>query len=72
MHATRAAVEEGIVSGGGDASLRAKAAVAGLKGANHDQDAGITIVLRVMESPIRAITTNPGDMLAMGALLRRR
>ena len=61
LHATRAAVEEGIVPGGGVALLRAKAAVAGLKGANHDQDAGITIVLRAMESPIRAITTNAGD-----------
>jgi len=61
LHATRAAVEEGIVPGGGVALLRAKAAVAGLKGMNHDQDAGITIVLRAMESPIRAITMNAGD-----------
>ena len=61
LHATRAAVEEGIVPGGGVALLRAKAAVAGLKGVNHDQDAGITIVLRAMESPIRAITMNAGD-----------
>ena len=61
LHATRAAVEEGIVPGGGVALLRAKAAVSGLKGANHDQDAGITIVLRAMESPIRAITLNAGD-----------
>jgi chaperonin GroEL len=61
LHATRAAVEEGIVPGGGVALLRAKAAVAGLKGLNHDQDAGITIVLRAMESPIRAITLNAGD-----------
>ena len=61
LHATRAAVEEGIVPGGGVALLRAKAAVAVLKGINHDQDAGITIVLRAMESPIRAITQNAGD-----------
>jgi chaperonin GroEL len=61
LHATRAAVEEGIVPGGGVALLRAKSAVAGLKGINHDQDAGITIVLRAMESPIRAITQNAGD-----------
>ena len=61
LHATRAAVEEGIVPGGGVALLRAKAAVAGLKGVNHDQDAGITIVLRAMEAPIRAITMNAGD-----------
>ena len=61
LHATRAAVEEGIVPGGGVALLRAKSAVADLKGVNHDQDAGITIVLRAMESPIRAITQNAGD-----------
>jgi len=60
LHATRAAVEEGIVPGGGVALLRAKAAVAGLKGDNHDQDAGITIVLRAMESPLRAIVQNAG------------
>ncbi|HLO61536.1 MAG TPA: chaperonin GroEL [Azonexus sp.] len=61
LHATRAAVEEGIVPGGGVALLRAKAAVSGLKGDNHDQDAGITIVLRAMEAPLRAIVSNAGD-----------
>ncbi|OGS91844.1 MAG: chaperonin GroL [Gallionellales bacterium GWE2_58_10] len=61
LHATRAAVEEGIVPGGGVALLRAKLAVSGLKGINHDQDAGITIVLRAMESPLRAIVANAGD-----------
>jgi len=61
LHATRAAVEEGIVPGGGVALLRAKVAVAAVKGDNHDQDAGITIVLRAMESPLRAITENAGD-----------
>jgi len=61
LHATRAAVEEGIVPGGGVALLRAKAAVAKLKGDNHDQDAGITIVLRAMEAPLRAIAHNAGD-----------
>jgi chaperonin GroEL len=61
LHATRAAVEEGIVPGGGVALLRAKAAVAALKGDNHDQDAGITIVLRAMESPLRAIVFNAGE-----------
>ena len=61
LHATRAAVEEGIVPGGGVALLRAKVAVAKLKGDNHDQDAGITIVLRAMESPLRAIVANAGD-----------
>ncbi len=61
LHATRAAVEEGIVPGGGVALLRAKAAVTKLKGDNHEQDAGITIVLRAMEAPLRAITANAGD-----------
>ncbi|MBK9161068.1 MAG: chaperonin GroEL [Nitrosomonadales bacterium] len=61
LHATRAAVEEGIVPGGGVALLRAKAAVAKLKGDNTDQDAGITIVLRAMESPLRSIVDNAGD-----------
>ena len=61
LHATRAAVEEGIVPGGGVALLRAKAAVAKLKGDNHDQDAGITIVLRAMEAPLRAIVFNAGE-----------
>jgi chaperonin GroEL len=61
LHATRAAVEEGIVPGGGVALLRAKIAVGKLKGDNHDQDAGITIVLRAMESPLRAIVSNAGD-----------
>jgi chaperonin GroEL len=61
LHATRAAVEEGIVPGGGVALLRAKGAVGKLKGDNHDQDAGITIVLRAMESPLRCIVANAGD-----------
>ena len=61
LHATRAAVEEGIVPGGGVALLRAKSVVAKLKGDNHDQDAGITIVVRAMESPLRAIVSNAGD-----------
>ena len=61
LHATRAAVEEGIVPGGGVALLRAKVAVAKIKGDNHDQDAGITIVLRAMEAPLRAIVFNAGE-----------
>jgi chaperonin GroEL len=61
LHATRAAVAEGIVPGGGVALLRAKAVVAKLKGDNHDQDAGITIVLRALESPLRCIVQNAGD-----------
>ncbi|MBB3257997.1 chaperonin GroEL [Paraburkholderia bannensis] len=61
LHATRAAVEEGIVPGGGVALIRARVAVSGLKGANADQDAGIKIVLRAMEEPLRQIVTNGGE-----------
>ena len=61
LHATRAAVEEGIVPGGGVALLRARAAIRDLKGDNPDQDAGIRIVLRALEEPIRAIVANAGD-----------
>jgi len=61
LHATRAAVEEGIVPGGGVALIRAKAAVANLKGANEDQNHGIQIALRAMEAPLREIVTNAGD-----------
>jgi chaperonin GroEL len=60
LHATRAAVEEGIVAGGGVALLRARAAVSSLKGDNHDQDAGIKIVWRALEEPLRAIAANAG------------
>lgn len=61
LHATRAAVEEGIVPGGGVALLRARAAIQELKGDNHDQEAGIKIVLRALEEPLRAIAANAGD-----------
>jgi chaperonin GroEL len=61
LHATRAAVAEGIVPGGGVALLRAKYVVAKLKGDNHDQDAGITIVLRALEAPLRCIVHNAGE-----------
>ncbi|VVE72310.1 molecular chaperone GroEL [Pandoraea anapnoica] len=61
LHATRAAVEEGIVPGGGVALLRARSAVSNLKGANADQDAGIQIVLRALEAPLRVIASNAGD-----------
>ncbi|KVQ65281.1 chaperonin GroEL [Burkholderia territorii] len=61
LHATRAAVEEGIVPGGGVALLRARAALSGLKGANADQDAGIRIVLRALEAPLRVIVSNAGE-----------
>ncbi|MEM5438218.1 chaperonin GroEL [Paraburkholderia diazotrophica] len=61
LHATRAAVEEGIVAGGGVALIRARSAIAGVKGDNADQDAGIKIVLRAMEEPLRQIVTNGGE-----------
>ncbi len=61
LHATRAAVEEGIVPGGGVALLRARANVMSLKGDNADQEAGIKIVLRAMEEPLRMIVTNAGE-----------
>ncbi|PPC92989.1 MAG: chaperonin GroEL [Methylotenera sp.] len=60
LHATRAAVEEGIVAGGGVALIRARAAVALVKGDNLDQEAGIKIVLRAVEEPLRQITANAG------------
>jgi len=61
LHATRAAVEEGIVPGGGVALIRAKQGIIGLKGDNADQNAGISIVLRAMEEPLRIIVSNAGD-----------
>ena len=61
LHATRAAVEEGIVAGGGVALIRARSGLAKLKGDNHDQDAGIKIVLRALEEPARMIAYNAGD-----------
>jgi chaperonin GroEL len=60
LHATRAAVEEGIVAGGGVALLRAKIAVSKLKSDNADEQAGISIVLKALESPIRQIAENAG------------
>jgi chaperonin GroEL len=60
MHATRAAVEEGILPGGGVALLRARAAISALKGDNNEQDAGIKIVLRALEEPLRQIVANAG------------
>jgi chaperonin GroEL len=60
LHATRAAVEEGIVPGGGVAYLRALPKLKDLRGANHDQDAGIRIVLRALEEPLRQIVANSG------------
>jgi len=60
LNATRAAVEEGIVPGGGVALLRARSALTGLTGANDDVTAGISIVLRALEAPIRQIAENSG------------
>ncbi len=60
LHATRAAVEEGIVPGGGVALIRARTAINGLKGINPDQDMGIKIALRAMEEPLRQIVANAG------------
>jgi chaperonin GroEL len=61
LHATRAAVEEGIVPGGGVALIRVKHAIRDVKGSNADQDAGVKIVLRALEEPLRQIVTNAGE-----------
>ncbi len=60
LHATRAAVEEGVVPGGGTALVRCVDAVSGVKGENQDQDLGIKIVLRSLEEPLRQIVSNSG------------
>jgi chaperonin GroEL len=61
LHATRAAVEEGIVPGGGVALIRALTTIGTLKGANDDQNVGIALALRAMEAPLREIVTNCGE-----------
>ena len=61
VHATRAAVEEGILPGGGVALLRVRHVIAQLRGDNRDQDAGIKIVLRALEEPLRQIVANAGE-----------
>jgi chaperonin GroEL len=61
LHATRAAVEEGIVPGGGVALVRALNAIKALAGSNHDQDVGISIARRAMEEPLRQIVANAGE-----------
>ena len=61
LHSTRAAVEEGVVAGGGVALIRARGAIEGLKGDNHDQNIGIDIARRALEEPIRQIVANAGD-----------
>ena len=61
LHATRAAVEEGVVAGGGVALVRAQAALKGLKGDNQDQTVGINILRTAMEAPLRQIVSNAGE-----------
>ncbi len=61
LHATRAAVEEGVVAGGGVALIRALQAIKDLKGDNEDQDVGINILRRAMEEPLRQIVANAGE-----------
>ncbi len=61
LHSTRAAVEEGVVAGGGVALIRANASIAELKGANDEQDVGIIILRRALEEPLRQIVANAGD-----------
>jgi chaperonin GroEL len=74
LNATRAAVEEGVVPGGGVALLRAKAAVAKLKSENADEQAGINIVLKALESPIRQIVENAGGegSIVVGKILENK
>src|ERR1700726_2145940 len=66
LHATRAAVEEGILAGGGVALIRARSAISSLKGENADQDAGVQIVRRAIEEPLRTLANNAG---AEGSLI---
>ncbi|AWX14885.1 chaperonin GroEL [Mergibacter septicus] len=61
LHATRAAVEEGVVAGGGVALIRAASKIADLKGDNEEQNVGIKLALRAMEAPLRQIVTNAGE-----------
>jgi chaperonin GroEL len=61
LHATRAAVEEGVVPGGGVALVRALSAIVDLKGDNEDQNVGIALLRRAVEAPLRQITANAGD-----------
>ncbi|HFF8433328.1 TPA: chaperonin GroEL [Serratia marcescens] len=61
LHATRAAVEEGVVAGGGVALIRVAGKIASLKGDNEDQNVGIKVALRAMEAPLRQIVVNAGE-----------
>ena len=74
LNATRAAVEEGIVPGGGVALLRAKKAVGKLSNENHDVQAGINIVLKALEAPIRQIAENAGveGSIVVGKVLENK
>src|SRR6202040_2238336 len=74
MHATKAAVEEGIVAGGGVALLRAKAAIGKLSDENADVQSGINIVLRALEAPIRQIAENSGveGSIVVGRVLENK
>ena len=65
LHATRAAVEEGVVAGGGVALIRAQAALGNLHGDNQDQTVGINILRTAMEAPLRQIVSNAGDEAAV-------
>src|SRR5262249_24562347 len=74
LHATRAAVEEGIVPGGGVALLRAKRAIGRLTNENHDIQAGINIVLKAIEGPVRQIAENAGleGSIVVGKILENK
>jgi chaperonin GroEL len=74
LNATRAAVEEGIVAGGGVALLKASVSLEGLKGENADQDAGIAIVRRALQAPIRQIAENAGveGSIVVGKILENK
>ena len=74
MNATRAAVEEGIVAGGGVALLRARAAIGKLSDGNEDVQSGINIVLRALEAPIRQIAENAGveGSIVVGKVLENK
>jgi len=61
LHSTRAAVEEGVVAGGGTALVRAISALDGVEGINHDQKVGVDILRRAMSAPLRQIVANAGD-----------
>jgi chaperonin GroEL len=61
LHSTRAAVEEGVVPGGGTALIRTLGKISGVKGDNHDQQIGVDILIRAIEEPLRQIVTNAGE-----------